>query len=439
MRRRLIISAVLAAVVPVSAAVVALTATTAAAAIGGSGPYPADYETSNTLGNHTIYRPQTLPAESLPIFVWGNGGCASNGTGQMDFLREIASHGFLVIANGNPNGSGSTTSQMLTQSIDWAVAENSRQGSKYFGKVDTSKVAVAGWSCGGLEAYAVSNDPRVTTTLIFSSGLLNDADDYQLRRLTRPIRVFADAAERLGADPDAEPLIATGPTEVRTAIVAFNDMQASLRDHVRKQTQTVAAIAHDLRTPLTRLRFRAEQAPEGVRDRMAADIEEMDALIAQAMAYVRGEQPTERRERFDLTDLVRDCAGGFTETGADVVFAGGPGLPVLADPAALRRALANLIGNAVKYGGGARVHTFTEAGQAVVTVEDDGPGLAEEELEAVFEPFHRAERSRNRETGGAGLGLTVARQAARAHGGDVVLSNRRDGGLTARLTLPLAR
>jgi cellulase/cellobiase CelA1 len=190
MRRRSIISAALAAVVPVSAAIIALGAANAAAAIGGSGPYPADYETANNLGNHTIYRPQTLPAESLPILVWGNGACAANGTGQMDFLREIASHGFLVIANGNPNGSGSTTAQMLTQSIDWAVAENSRQGSKYFGKVDTSKVAVAGFSCGGLEAYAVSNDPRVTTTMIFSSGLLNDADDYQLRRLTRPIGYF---------------------------------------------------------------------------------------------------------------------------------------------------------------------------------------------------------------------------------------------------------
>ncbi|RZJ01515.1 MAG: HAMP domain-containing protein [Brevundimonas sp.] len=261
---------------------------------------------------------------------------------------------------------------------------------------------------------------------------------WMARRLTRPIRVFADAAERLGANPDAEPLKATGPTEVRTAIVAFNDMQASLRDHVRKQTQTVAAIAHDLRTPLTRLRFRAEQAPEGVRDRMAADIEEMDALIAQAMAYVRGEQPPERRERFDLTDLVRDCAGGFTETGADVAFEGPAALPVLADPAALRRALANLIGNAVKYGGGARVRAIAEDGQAVVTVEDEGPGLADDDLEAVFEPFYRGERSRSRETGGAGLGLTVARQAARAHGGDVALANRDGGGLTARLSVPLA-
>ncbi|WP_232234628.1 cellulose binding domain-containing protein [Actinoplanes sp. N902-109] len=177
-------------VVAVTAAILAAGAGPAAAAAGGSGPYPADYETSATLTNHTIYRPQTLPSARMPLMVWGNGGCAANGTGQINFLREIASHGFLVIANGAPNGSGSTTSQMLTQSIDWAVAENARTGSKYYGKVDTSKVAVAGWSCGGLEAYAVSNDPRVTTTMIFSSGLLNDADDYQLARLTKPIGYF---------------------------------------------------------------------------------------------------------------------------------------------------------------------------------------------------------------------------------------------------------
>ncbi|MBP2707489.1 cellulose binding domain-containing protein [Microbispora sp. RL4-1S] len=191
MRKRSIIKAALAAaVVPLCAGMVALTSPSAAAAVGGSGPYPADYETSTGLPNHTIYRPGTLPAEKLPIFVWGNGGCSANGTSQVNFLREIASHGFLAIASGSPNGSGSTTSQMLTQSIDWAVAENSRQGGKYYGRLDTSKIAVGGYSCGGLEAYAVSDDPRITTTTIFSSGLLNDSDDYQLRRLTKPIAYF---------------------------------------------------------------------------------------------------------------------------------------------------------------------------------------------------------------------------------------------------------
>ncbi|RZJ45471.1 MAG: HAMP domain-containing protein [Brevundimonas sp.] len=278
---------------------------------------------------------------------------------------------------------------------------------------------------------------RVLLGLIISMLLLAPLVWWMAQRLTRPIRVFAEAAQRLGAYPEAEPLKPSGPSEVRKAIHAFNDMQASLRNHMRQRTQTVAAIAHDLRTPLTRLRFRAEQAPDAVRDRMAADIEEMDALIGQAMAFVRGETAPERREPLDLNALTADCVAGFAETGAAVTFDGGPALPVLSDPAALRRALDNLIGNAVKYGGGARVRAFAQEGAAVVTVEDDGPGLPHEELEAVFEPFHRGERSRNRETGGAGLGLTVARQAARASGGDVALSNRSGGGLVANLSLPL--
>ncbi|QTC91617.1 ATP-binding protein [Brevundimonas goettingensis] len=278
---------------------------------------------------------------------------------------------------------------------------------------------------------------RLLISLLISMAILAPIVWLLARRLTRPIRVFAEAAERLGADPDAEPLKPTGPTEVRTAIAAFNDMQASLRDHMRKRTQTIAAIAHDLRTPLTRIRFRVELAPPKLRDRMVADVEEMDALIGQAMAFVRGETQAERREPLDLDALARDCAGGFSETGAAVTFDGGRALPVEGDPAALRRAIANLIENGVKFADAARVRTFLLDDQAVISVEDDGPGLPEEELEMVFEPFARGERSRNRETGGAGLGLSVARQAARSAGGDVNLINRPEGGLTALMVLPL--
>jgi signal transduction histidine kinase len=257
------------------------------------------------------------------------------------------------------------------------------------------------------------------------------------RRLTRPIRAFAQAAERLGANPDAEPLAPTGPSEVRTAISAFNEMQASIRQHMRQRTQTIAAIAHDLRTPLTRLRFRAEQAPEALRDRMAADVEEMDVLIGQAMAFVRGEQQTERREPLDLAILAADSVRGFAETGARASFTGGVALPVLGDPASLRRALANLIDNALTFAGDAEVTAARDGDRAVIIIADRGPGLPDKELEAAFEPFHRGERSRNRQTGGAGLGLAVARQAARAAGGDVSLSNRLGGGLKARLHIPL--
>ncbi|MFC4109230.1 cellulose binding domain-containing protein [Micromonospora zhanjiangensis] len=158
--------------------------------VGGSGPYPAGYETVSNLDNHTLYRPASFPSRPLPVFLWGNGGCAANGTTALPFLREIASHGFLAISNGRPNGSGTETAAMLTQSMNWVVAENSRPGSWYYGRIDTTKIAVAGWSCGGLEAYEVSNDARVSTTMIFSSGLLDDNNDYQLRRLTKPIAYF---------------------------------------------------------------------------------------------------------------------------------------------------------------------------------------------------------------------------------------------------------
>lgn len=279
---------------------------------------------------------------------------------------------------------------------------------------------------------------RVLMALGITALLLAPVVWLMARRLTRPIRVFAQAAERLGADPDAEPLTPSGPSEVRTAITAFNDMQASIRQHMRQRTQTIAAIAHDLRTPLTRLRFRAEQAPEALRDRMAADVEEMDALISQAMAFVRGEEQAERREPLDLAVLAADSVRGFAETGAAVQFEGWDALPVLGDPAALRRALANLIDNALKFAGDARVSTGQEGDVAVVTVADRGPGLPDDELQTVFEPFYRGERSRNRQTGGAGLGLAVARQAARAAGGDVTLTNRPGGGLEARLVLPLS-
>lgn len=280
---------------------------------------------------------------------------------------------------------------------------------------------------------------RLLIALAITALLLAPLVWLMARRLTRPIRVFAEAAERLGADPDAAPLTPAGPSEVRTAITAFNDMQASIRGHMRQRTQTIAAIAHDLRTPLTRLRFRAEQAPDSLRDRMAADVEEMDGLIGQAMAFVRGEAQAERREPLDLAALAETCADGFAETGAAVTFVGGGPLPVMGDPAALRRAIGNLIENGVKFAGSARIEATRQGDRATIVVSDDGPGLAETELETVFEPFQRGERSRNRQTGGAGLGLAVARQAARAAGGEVTLSNQPGGGLEAKLWLPLSQ
>ncbi len=279
---------------------------------------------------------------------------------------------------------------------------------------------------------------RMLLTFLGTLALLLPLAWLMARRLARPIRLFAQAAERLGSDPHAPPLDVTGPAEVRDAAHAFNDMQTQLNRYVEGRTQMVAAIAHDLRTPLTRLRFRAEQADPDIRDRMAEDIEQMNGMISQALAYVRGETVREDRVPLDLSALAASVVDDLTEIGADITFTAAQPVHIAGESLNLRRALANLVENAVKFAGSAQVTVTTEAGLGVVTVSDSGPGLPPGELETVFEPFQRGEKSRNRDTGGTGLGLAVARSVARAHGGDVVLFNRDGGGLAARMTLPLS-
>ena len=190
-------------------------------------------------------------------------------------------------------------------------------------------------------------------------------------------------------------------------------------------------------TPLTRLRFHVEAAPVELRRKLADDIAEMDAMLAATLAFVRDATQPGPRARVELSSLLDSVASDFIEIGRDVRLQHSEPTVVLGDSLALKRLFANLIDNAVKFGGLARVRLQQEeGGVAIVEVEDDGPGLPEDELEAVFEPFRRAEPSRSRDTGGIGLGLTAARTIARSHGGDIVLSNRRGGGLAAKVTLP---
>ena len=257
------------------------------------------------------------------------------------------------------------------------------------------------------------------------------------RRLSAPIAAFAEAADRLGRDPTAPALNLQGTAEIGVAARAFNDMQERLRRYVEDRTAMIGAVAHDLRTPLTRLRFHAESAPRELRDKMAADIAEMDAMVAATLAFVRDASQAGPRVKLELRSLVETVVDGFSELGRDVRLQPGEAVVVEGDTVALKRLVANLVDNAIKFGGLARVSLQIEDDCAVVEVEDDGPGLAESELEVVFEPFRRGEPSRNRDTGGIGLGLSAARTIARAHGGDIILANRLGGGLKARVSLPM--
>lgn len=264
---------------------------------------------------------------------------------------------------------------------------------------------------------------------------------WAVRRLTRPVRDLAEAADRLGRDVNAHPLPENGPAEVATAARAFNTMAERIRRFVGDRTQMIAAIGHDLKTPITRLKLRAELLDdEEQRRKILADLEEMEAMIGATLAFARDDAAAEPSVPVDLAALCRtvldEAADAAPELAEAITYAGPEHLTVRARSVALKRALANLVGNALAYGGAARLTLAPGAGQIRITIEDDGPGVPDHELESVFQPFRRLESSRNRETGGTGLGLPIARNILRAHGGDVVLRNRLKGGLAAVATLP---
>jgi signal transduction histidine kinase len=278
---------------------------------------------------------------------------------------------------------------------------------------------------------------RVALWFALSGLLMTPVVWIFARRLSKPIQVFAQAAERLGRDPKAPPLALRGPAEVGMAARAFNEMQERLQRYVNDRTAMVGAIAHDLRTPLTRLRFRIEGLPDEQRAKYAADLDQMEEMIAATLAFVRDASRPGERTPLELSSLVESLCDEMAETGAKAEAEPGEKVILEGDPMALRRLFANLLENAVKFGGQARARVFRDAGHAVVEIDDDGPGIPPSDTEKVFEPFYRREPSRNRQTGGIGLGLAVVRSIARGHGGDVSLINRAGGGLRARVLLPL--
>jgi signal transduction histidine kinase len=264
---------------------------------------------------------------------------------------------------------------------------------------------------------------------------------WAVRRLTGPVSLLAEAAERLGRDVNAPPLPEKGPDEVIRAAAAFNTMAARIRRFVQDRTFLLTAIGHDLRTPITRLKLRAEFIDDDEqRQKFMADLDELDAMVSATLVFGRDTADTEPAVAFDLVALLRtvldDCADARPDAAENLTFSGPAHLTVTGRILALKRSFANLVGNAAKFGDSARVDLRVSEGLATVTIEDDGPGLPPDELERIFEPFYRVEDSRNRETGGTGLGLPIARNILRAHGGDVVLGNRAGGGVRAVATLP---
>ena len=256
------------------------------------------------------------------------------------------------------------------------------------------------------------------------------------RALAAPIRRFSEAAQRLGSDTSAPPVVREGPPEMRQAVDSFNAMQARINRLLQERTQMIAAIAHDLRTPLTRLTFRLDGLPSPLAEKVDADIQEMKTMISAALDFIRDRSLGVHRHRLDVRLLVESVVDDLADIGHDVTVQPGTAITIEGDPVALRRAVINLVENGLKYGERVRLRLRGTGDGCVLEVDDDGPGIPETMQQQVFEPFFRLEASRNRDTGGIGLGLATVRAIVLDHGGTVALRNRKDGGLRAVVSLP---
>jgi signal transduction histidine kinase len=292
------------------------------------------------------------------------------------------------------------------------------------------------------ETTLATTGPPVSPQFVLSLGLMAivilGVSAWAVRRVTAPLGLLARAAERLGKDVGAEPLAEVGTLEMRRASYAFNEMQQRLARLLENRTRMLAAISHDLRTPLTLLRLRAESVENGEeRAKMLATIAEMDTMITATLAFARDEIAAEPRRRTDVAALAASIVDDMADAGLPVAME--PAEPIVSEcqPGALKRALTNLLENAIKYGERARLRIASTAREILIEIEDDGPGIPENELVRVFQPFYRVEGSRSGETGGIGLGLAIALAVVQAHDGQLKLSNRPEGGLRARIILPV--
>ncbi|MDM7457908.1 MAG: ATP-binding protein, partial [Paracoccus sp. (in: a-proteobacteria)] len=282
--------------------------------------------------------------------------------------------------------------------------------------------------------------PAILGATFLSLVLILAALWWGLRRISTPLQQLAAAADRMDLDDAPADMPTGGPREVRALSDAFLRMRTRLTAMIADRTRMLAALGHDLRSPITALRIRAEMIEEDeTRERMIATLAEMQEMVETTLAFARGISTDQPMEKVDLADLLRDLAQELSETGpAIAVLAAGPVIAQIRR-GPMRRALRNILENAQRHGGGAEIR-LQHAGDAVqILIDDHGPGIPAQDLDRVFDPFVRLETSRSRETGGIGLGLPIAREILRAHGADIVLTNRPDAGLRAAIYLPRAQ
>ncbi len=275
---------------------------------------------------------------------------------------------------------------------------------------------------------------------IFVMGLLVVVVSvWAVRRATAPLGLFERAAERLGRDVNAPPMDENGPREVRRVAKSFNDMQKRLKAFIDDRTHMLAAISHDLRTPITRMRLRAELIEdEEQQKKILEDLTQMEEMIVATLAFARDEAASEANVRLDLAAMLQSLCSDAVDSGATASYLGPDKLAYSGRPVALMRAFQNIIDNAVKYGEKAAVILEKDDQSIIIHIDDDGPGIPEAERLRVFDPFYRIEGSRNRETGGVGLGLAVVRSVITAHGGDITFSSAHGNGFRVTVTLPAA-
>jgi signal transduction histidine kinase len=258
-----------------------------------------------------------------------------------------------------------------------------------------------------------------------------------VRWITKPISTLAVAADELGRDIQRSPLEENGPREVAQAAHAFNIMQSRINQYIQDRSQLLAAISHDLRTPITRLRLRTELLNnEALKKKFLGDLEDMQTMVNETLDYMRGHDRKEAIQKIDINALVDSLVEDMRDAGHQMNIEGKSQKVYRGRPLALKRCLTNLLENAIRYGENASIWIEESEKNLILRIIDTGPGIPQDQLDKIFEPFFRLDSSRNRSSGGVGLGLGIARDIARANGGDLYLRNPDKGGLEAVLELP---